>query len=187
MKHCGTKTLMTDRLILRPFRMEDAQAMYENWASDPAVTKYLRWPPHESVADSEMILSGWTRYYANDDFYQWAIVLRDGGDMPIGTISAVDSNEKTKMVHIGYCIGRNWWRQGITSEALAAVMDFFFREVEVNRLESQHDPNNPNSGSVMLKCGMRHEGTLRESDWNNQGICDAAMYAILAKNYFAVK
>ena len=83
------------------------------------------------------------------------------------------------MVHIGYCIGRTWWHQGITSEALQAVMDFLFDLVNVNRIESRHDPRNPNSGKVMKKCGMRYEGTLRSSDWNNQGVCDACYYALL--------
>lgn len=44
MKHAGTKTIETGRLVLRPFRIEDAQPMYENWASDPEVTKFLMWP-----------------------------------------------------------------------------------------------------------------------------------------------
>ena len=66
------------------------------------------------------------------------------------------------------------------SEALGAVIDFLFDEVGVNRVESRHDPRNPNSGAVMKKCGMKFEGTLRQSDRNNQGICDACYYAILA-------
>ena len=43
MKHIGTKVIETRRLILRPFTMEDAQPMFDNWASDPEVTKYLTW------------------------------------------------------------------------------------------------------------------------------------------------
>ena len=65
------------------------------------------------------------------------------------------------------------------SEALKAVMDFLFDEVGFNRLESRHDPNNPNSGKVMVKCGMKYECTMQRSDWNNQGICDASWYALL--------
>ena len=49
MKHAGTKTIETGRLVLRPFRIEDAQPMYENWASDPEVTKFLKCPTHTSV------------------------------------------------------------------------------------------------------------------------------------------
>ncbi len=58
-------------------------------------------------------------------------------------------------------------------------MDFFFGKVGVNRIEARHDPGNPNSGKVMMKCGMRYEGTLRSSDRNNQGICDASYYSLL--------
>ena len=61
-----------------------------------------------------------------------------------------------------------------------AVMDFFFDEVGVNRVEARHDANNPHSGAVMKKCGMQYEGILRQSDRNNQGIVDAVWYGILA-------
>lgn len=179
MKHCGTKYLETDRLILRRFKKEDAEAMYNNWASDNEVTKYLTWPPHSNQEVSQSILDGWVNSYSDDNFYQWAIVLKDNGDKPIGSISAVDIKEKTSMAHIGYCIGRAWWHKGITSEALRAVMDFLFDKVEANRIEARHDPRNPNSGKVMKKCGMKYEGTLRSFGWNNQGICDACYYALL--------
>ena len=65
------------------------------------------------------------------------------------------------------------------SEALKAVMDYFFDRVGANRIECLHDPRNPHSGMVMKKCGMKYEGTLRSSARNNQGICDACWYALL--------
>ena len=60
MKHLGTQRLETERLVLRRFTMEDAQAMFENWASDPEVTKFLSWPTHQTIADSRSVLSEWT-------------------------------------------------------------------------------------------------------------------------------
>ena len=60
-------------------------------------------------------------------------------------------------------------------------MNYLFDEVGANRVESRHDPRNPNSGAVMRKCGMKFEGTLRQSDWNNQGICDASWYGLVAE------
>lgn len=178
MNHLGTKRIETDRLLLRPFTVEDAQAMYDNWASDPEVTKYLTWTAYQSEETANEILSIWTKEYEKQDFYQWAIELKNLGQ-PIGSISVVEMKERALAAHIGYCIGRNWWHQGIMSEALRAVMDFLFDEVGFNRLESRHDPNNPNSGKVMMKCGMKYECTMRQSDWNNQGICDASWYALL--------
>lgn len=179
MKNCGTQRIETDRLILRRYVIEDADAMYKNWASDSEVTKFLTWQPHSSVDVSRGIIENWLKEYSDEKYYQWAIVLKDNGNEPIGDISVVHMKEDISMVHIGYCLGRAWWRRGIMSEALKAVTDFMFDTVEVNRVESRHDPMNPNSGKVMQKCGMKYEGTLRSADRNNQGICDACYYALL--------
>lgn len=179
MRHCGTQRIETDRLILRRFTVEDAEAMYHNWASDPEVTKFLTWLPHTSVNVTKALLERWVSSYSQENYYQWAIVLKEHGEGPIGSISAVHFNDDVGMVHIGYCIGREWWHRGIMSEALQAVMDFFFDKVGANRIESRHDPRNPHSGMVMKKCKMRYEGTMRSSDRNNQGLCDACWYALL--------
>ena len=124
------------------------------------------------------ILNEWTTSYEKPDFYQWAIVPKDINE-PIGSISVVSTNEKTQMAEIGYCIGRSWWNQGITSEALRAVIDFMFDQVGANRIQAKHDVNNPHSGLVMKKCGMKYEGTLRSAAVNNQGVCDVSIYALL--------
>jgi len=183
LKHLGTKTIETERLILRRFQMEDAKDMYQNWASDPEVTRFLTWPAHPSIEVSKVVIAGWMERYSELDYYQWAIALKPTGQAVIGSIGVTHINDDVGKVEIGYCIGRKYWRQGIMSEALKALIDFFINEVGVNRVEAKHDPNNPNSGNVMKKCGMRYEGTLRQSDRNNQGICDCAWYAILARDY----
>jgi ribosomal-protein-alanine N-acetyltransferase len=153
--------------------------MFANWADDPDVTKYLRWKPHASVAESAEIIKAWTAQYESPDVYIWAVVI-DGE--PVGSIGAVDINEKAESVCIGYCLSRRFWRRGIMTEALSAVIKFFFEETGANRVESYHDPNNPNSGAVMRKAGMMFEGTRRKGDWNNQGIVDAACYAVLKED-----
>lgn len=139
--------------MLRRLKIEDAAAIYHNWASDPEVTKYLTWPAYTSVDDAEKTLREWIFTYQNSSFYQWAIVPKDLNE-PIGSISVVDMDEKTEMVEIGYCIGRKWWHQGIIAEALKAVIDFLFDEVKANRIQARHDVN-------------------------NQGLCDVSYYAVL--------
>ena len=180
--HKGTQTIETSRLILRKALPEDALPMFRNWASDPDVTKYLTWPTYEHPDAAHGILELWTNNYENADFYQWMIVPRELGE-PIGSISVVHQREEIGEVEIGYCIGKNWWHQGITSEALGAVIDFLFREVGANRITARHDPRNAHSGNVMKKCGMVYEGTARQADRNNQGICDTAYYAILRSDW----
>ena len=176
--HKGTVTLETPRLILRRASVSDADAMFRNWASDPEVTKFLTWPTHQNAETSGFVLDMWCNDYENPDFYQWMIVLRELGE-PIGSISVVNHRDDIAEAEIGYCIGKSWWRKGITSEALAAVMDYLFDEVGMNRIEAKHDVNNPHSGNVMKKCGMAYEGIARSGDRNNRGICDTATYAIL--------
>lgn len=183
MDHKGTKKIETENLILRKFELSDAQAMYKNWGSDSEVTKFLTWGPMKDVDISKTVVKSWVEEYEKENFYQWAIVLKENGEEPIGTISTVRQDEEIGMVHIGYCIGRKWWNRGITSEALDAIIKYFINEVKVNRIESRHDPLNPGSGKVMIKCGMKYEGTMRKADINNQGICDCAYYALLSEDY----
>ncbi len=186
MEHKGTKRIETERLILRPFVLEDAPAAFRNWMSDPQVTKFLRWPTHRDLAVSQRVLEEWVSAYGNPTFYQWAIELKSLGE-PIGSIAVVEMNERAEWLEIGYCIGSRWWRNGYTSEALSALLPFFFEEVKAGRVQSVHDPKNPNSGRVMQKCGLRHEATLRRADWNNTGIVDAELYALLAEEYQSMK
>lgn len=183
MDHIGTKTLETSRLILRQFRKDDVNAMFENWASDDEVTRYLMWPAHKSIEVSEMYIDSLIKGYDKFDNYNWGIELKEIGQV-IGGIGAVRLDENVESVHIGYCVGRPWWNKGITSEAFDEVIRFFMDEVKVNRIESRHDPRNIYSGKVMEKCGLLYEGTLCQSDYNIQGICDAAWYGLLRKNYY---
>jgi len=182
MKHTGTKIIETDRLILRPFVMDDAQNAYKNWMSEDKVTKYLRWQTHKDISETKKVLEEWTEAYNRQDTYLGAIVLKEI-DEPVGSISVVDKDEYLNILHVGYCIGSKWWNKGITSESYTAVIDYLFREVRANRIESQHDPDNPYSGRVMRKCGLQYEGTLRKADFNNQGVVDACMYSILREEW----
>lgn len=183
MNHRGTVDLQTNRLFLRKFMMDDVKPMFQNWATEEEVTKFLTWPPHENSDITQMVVKSWVDGYSSADFYQWAIGLKEIDEV-IGSISVVGINEKTKSVSMGYCIGSKWWGKGVVTEALGALIKFFFEEVQVNSINAKHDVNNPNSGKVMKKCGMVYEGTLRAADVNNQGICDCCMYSILASEYF---
>lgn len=183
LKHLGTKFIETERLLLREFFLDDANAMFNNYAGDDEVTKYLTWPTHQSAAESEAVISEWLPDYEKEECYNWAIELKELGEI-IGAISAFDINEKVEKLQVGYCIGKKWWNQGITTEALKAVMDFLFDEVGAKRIEARHDTQNVYSGKVMRKCGMKYEGTHRQSDYNNQGVCDTAWYALLKDERF---
>ncbi|NLL65320.1 MAG: GNAT family N-acetyltransferase [Clostridiaceae bacterium] len=186
MEHKGTVVIETERLILRPFNINDIEFAFNNWTNDEKVTEFLRWSTHKDISVTQKILKEWINSYTEKNYYQWAIELKEIAE-PVGAISVVGMNEKIDMVQIGYAIGSKWWNKGITSEAFKAIIPFLFEEVKVQRIESQHDPNNPNSGKVMLKNGLTFEGILRHADWSNKGIVDASIYSLLAEDYFNKK
>ena len=173
----GTKPLETERLLLRRYTMDDAEAMFTNWCSDDEVTRHLTWPTHPDVEVTRTVLSTWVEGYADDGRFQWGI--EKDGEL-IGDIAVVAASTQHEFAEIGYCVGRAWWGQGIMSEALGAVMRFLFEEVGVHRIVLRHDTLNPASGKVMLKNGLRPEGTQRGHFKRNDGTyADLAFYGIL--------
>ena len=182
MQKIGTRILETKRLILRRFRLDDAEDMYRNWASDPEVTRYLTWPCHSSSEATRGLLEQWAERYADGSVFNWAIEFR-AAQQVIGNIAAVKLNEEIGSAEIGYCLSRRYWGQGIMPEALIAVMRYLFDEAGINRIAAYHDVNNPKSGRVMEKAGMKYEGTLRQAEKNNQGICDVVLRAALRNEW----
>lgn len=178
MNQTGTQRIETARMILRRFRTEDAEDMYANWASDPEVTRFLTWPPHANVDVTRSKIEEWVQKYEDDGFYNWAMELKETGRV-IGNISVVKLNEKTEAADIGYCMSRAYWGRGFMPEALKAVMDYLFDVVGLNRVAACHDANNPKSGRVMEKAGMKLEGVLRAAGRNNLGICDEVWHAMI--------
>ena len=183
MTHKGTVRLETERLILRRFVEGDVEDVFNNWSSDPEVTKFLSWQPHGDISGAQGLVRSRLEGYAKEDYYSWAVELKATGQV-IGNISVGGYNNLTQSVGIGYVLGRRWWNRGYMTEALHGVMKFFFEECGVNRIEATHDTRNPGSGRVMQKVGMAYEGTLRQAGWSNQGVDDRACYAILAEEYF---
>ncbi len=181
--HKGTQTIATPRLVLRRFSPEDAEAMFQNWANDPRVTRYLTWQPHGSPELTRALLSDWCAHYENADCYNWAITL-DG--IPVGNISAVRIDERIDGIEVGYCLGHGHWGRGIMTEATRAVIRFFFEEVGANRIEVSHATSNTASGRVAEKCGLTAEGIKREFYFTPAGeALDIKFHSILKREYFS--
>ena len=152
--------------------------MYANWASDPEVTRFLTWPTHSSVDVTKAILSDWIPRYEDGGYFSWAMEYKDTGEV-IGNISVVRLIESIDAAEMGYCMSRAYWGQELMPEALKAVMDYLFDVVGLNRVAACHDANNPKSGRVMEKAGMKPEGILRAAGKNNLGICDDVWHAMI--------
>ena len=119
--HKGTQTITTDRLILRRFQVDDAQAMYNNWANDERVTRFLTWVPHESCEITRQILESWCAAYENLNSYNWVIEFE--GTI-VGNISVVRISEASECAELGYCMGFDYWRKDIMPEAHSTAEPF---------------------------------------------------------------
>jgi ribosomal-protein-alanine N-acetyltransferase len=183
MNHVGTKELSTDRLLLRKIRLEDAQDMFENWASDGEVTKYLTWSAHQHLDDTKRIIEMWMKDLDEPHVYRWAIELKSIGKV-IGTIDLVNVDSRHQCGVFGYCLSRSFWNQGITSEALFVMLKYLFGEGDFHRIEASHLIENPASGKVMIKCGMKQEGIRRKKFLGHDGkFHDLVIYGILEEEF----
>ena len=162
MKNIGTQRIETERLILRKIAASDAEDMFNNWASDSEVTKYVTWRPHKTIEDTKGVIDFWLIDIDDADVYRWCIVWKENSQV-IGTIDVVNLNEKLETAEIGYCLSRKYWGQGVMTEALKVVIDYLFSKAGLNRIVARHNVNNPASGRVMQKSGMIFEGVQCQS------------------------
>lgn len=121
MKHCGTQRLETNRLILRRYANEDAAAMYKNWASDKEVTKFLMWPAHPNQEVSQSVIEDWVNQYSHENYYHWAIVLKENGDDPRNPNSG-KVMKKCGMKYEGTLRSADWNNQGICDACYYALL-----------------------------------------------------------------
>ena len=177
MRHAGTQIIKTARLNLRRFELTDADAVFRNWTSDDRVARYMRWSAHKDVEETKTVIQSWCDRYKEDSTYHWGVCLEDGEI--IGSIGVFITSEQDFKAELGYCIGRKWWGQGYMSEAVKAVIDYMFANTDIERIEAYHSIENPASGRVLAKAGMRPEGFLRHNYLSRDGFQDCNLYAII--------
>ena len=146
----------TNRILLRPWRDDDAEALFK-YASDPDVGPRAGWPPHKSVEESLEIIR--TVFNTNT---MWAVELKETSE-PIGCVGylpASVSNLKIKddEAEVGYWIAKPYWGKGSGTEALRLVIDYCFNVKKFTTLWGDYFPENPASGKVMEKCGFKDTG-----------------------------
>jgi [ribosomal protein S5]-alanine N-acetyltransferase len=185
MNHQGTIKITTNRLILRPLQLNDAEAMYLGWATDLEVIKYLSWKPHLSVEETKRIISYWISNYPDPKFYIWGIQIINGP--LIGTISIHSIHDGFERGEIGYALAKPYWNRGFVTEALQGLIDYAFGIVGFNRLEAHHALGNPASGRVLEKVGFQYEGLHRQYYRSNAGFQDAKKYALLKQDWTLTK
>jgi len=150
-------TITTSRLVLRPFTADDAPAIQRLAAArEVAATTLLIPHPYPEGAAAEWIAG----HDDTSNNHIFAIAPRDGGEV-MGAIGLhVDTNHDR--AEIGYWIGVTYWNRGYVTEAANAIVDYVFNTLGLNRVFAFHFTQNPASGRVLQKIGMKREGTMRQ-------------------------
>ena len=143
--------LITKRLLLRKLKREDAESIFNNWASDSEVTKYVTWTAHETIEQTKQIVDLWIKEYENPKTIRYGIVLK-GKDELIGAIDVVDYVNGCP--EIGYCLSRKHWNKGYMTEACNALLDYLFA-IGYKTIVIEADENNIGSNRVISKCGFK--------------------------------
>lgn len=170
--------LRTERLILRPFMLDDASTVQRLAGAWEVADTTLNLPhPYEDGVAEEWI-AGHREAYQQNRRLPLAITLAGSGAL-IGAISLMSFSDRHRRAELGYWIGREWWGHGYCTEAARAMLRFGFEQLGLNRIVAQHMTRNPASGRVMQKIGMEHEGTLRQHFRKNDRFEDMECYGIL--------
>ena len=143
-------SIETERLILRKVRREDAEPMFRNWASDPEVTKYVTWPPHESIQTSNAVIQQWIKEENDPKTIRYMITTKES-DEPIGSIDVVDYLDGAP--EIGYCLSRKHWGKGYMTEACKAFIKYLM-DIGFNKIVIEANVENLASNRVIQKCGF---------------------------------
>ncbi len=152
------KEIVTERLNLRFLKADDSQAIFDGWASDVEVAKYVTWAAHDDVSVTKAVLQNWLEEYKNDKCYRYGIERKSDGVL-MGMIDVVGFHHDNPV--IGYCLGRKYWNNGYMTEACKAVIEeLFLQGYDTIVIEAAKD--NIGSNKVIEKCGFELVATREE-------------------------
>ncbi|HTS94005.1 MAG TPA: GNAT family N-acetyltransferase [Stellaceae bacterium] len=172
--------LETPRLRLRPFELSDAPGLHEAYG-DPEAMRYWDFPAHASLAETERALR-WVMKHNPYAYGVWAIALKDGGRC-IGLVNYHHREQRNRRLEVGYILARRYWRRGLMTEAMTALLEHCFEALGVRRVEALIHPENLASARLAEKLGFRREsGPLRDRLLVGDTFQDQVMYALISRS-----
>lgn len=150
--------LETERLILRKPRLDEARAIFEGWAQDPEVTRYLTWRPHRRIDETEDFVRRCISAWEHETRFPFIVMWKGTGEV----VGMIDPRIEGPKVGIGYGAARLHWGKGYVPEATRAVIDWAFQQPSIYRVYATTDVENVASRRVLEKVGMQCEGILRK-------------------------
>jgi ribosomal-protein-alanine N-acetyltransferase len=153
-----SEKIVTDRLIIRKPMDGDHIAVFENWAQDKEVLRYLRWTPHKSLDITKEFIDLCLKKWNTQEEFSYMICLKESGEV----IGMIASRENTFRSEIAYVLAKPHWNKGYMTEAAKVLIEEVLKIEKIYRVYALCDPENKASAAVMEKAGMTYEGLLRK-------------------------
>ena len=170
--------LETGRLALRELRSGDAGSLF-TVLGDEEVTEFYDDEVFRDVSQASEQIEAWAAGFRERRCVRWGITQWENGDI-IGTCGYYGFHTWHKRVGIGYDLAQSFWRQGIMTEALGAIIEFGFKRIGLNRIEAVVMLENEGSVKLLEGLGFHQEGVLREyENWGDKGCVDLMMFSLL--------
>jgi ribosomal-protein-alanine N-acetyltransferase len=173
--------LETPRLLLRPLRHGDAEALFAVY-SDGETVRYYDMLPHQSLEETAALIRRNLERFENQQAIRWAIT-RKGEDVALGTCGFHGFDETSQRAEMGYILNKAYWRQGIMSAALEAILAFGFGSAALHRIEATVTDNNYRSKAILTKLGFAYEGCRRERFFFDNRFWDEHHFGLLREEY----
>ena len=180
--HSGTKTVETQRLILRRFRHADNASVLKNWASDAHLQAMYSEPVYPDLEAVDGLLARYIAGYEKPDYYRWAIIEKECGEC-IGQIAYFLVDSKNHFAEIEYCVGAAFQCRGYATEATKAVIAYGFDSMNLHKVQICTKTINVPSRRVIEKCGFTYEGTLRDYFYMDGEYVGRHYFSILRSEY----
>lgn len=170
-------TLTTERLVLREISFDDSESVFAFRSNEQAM-QYIGKPAATSIDEAKELIGKFVEGLSNNDAITWGLTLK-GNNTVIGTVGLWRMQKEHHRAEIGYMLHPEYWNKGIISEAIEAVLNYAFRELNFHSIEAQLTPENTGSVRILEKAGFKKEGHFKENYFYNGVFSDTAVYSKL--------
>ncbi len=172
--------LETSRLVLREIVEQDAEALFRIF-SNPDVMRYYDTEVFTSLTQAQQLVVRQRYRFEQKQRFRWGIALKETNEL-IGTCGFVNWERRQFYAELGYELAQKYWRQGLMSEVVGAMIDFGFVHMDLHRIEAMIVPENIASAQLLRKLGFQEEGILRERGFWKHTFHDLLLFSLLRKD-----